>query len=230
MLALSLLALLSLAAQSALRIGGEARAVLQLADTAVCVLFLIDFLASLYLAESRGRYLLTWGWLDLASSIPTVDIARWGRAARIARIFRVLRGVRASKLVARLVPDRRAGNSFLAAALVAMFLVVVSSVSILHFDANAGGNIATAEDALWWAFATITTVGYGDRFPVTTEGRFVAAVLMAAGVALFGVFSAFLAAWFLESGQSKENAELLALRDEVRALRLAVEHREVERL
>lgn len=223
MLLLSLLALVSLAAQTAFRVGGEARMILQYADTAVCVLFLLDFLGSLYSAENRLRYLVTWGWLDLASSIPSVDVARWGRAARVARIFRVLRGVRASKLVARLVLERRAENSFLAAALVAMFLIVVSSVSILHFEAGGGGNIATAEDALWRAFATVTTVGYGDRFPVTAEGRIVATVLMAAGVALFGVLSAFLAAWFLETGQAKDSSELAALREEVRALREVVE-------
>lgn len=54
-------------------------------------------------------------------------------------------------------------------------------------------NIKTAEDAIWWAFVTITTVGYGDRFPVTTEGRIIAALLMTAGVGLFGTFTGFIA-------------------------------------
>lgn len=227
MLSLCLLALVSLAAQSTLKIDEESRSILQYADTGVCLIFFMDFLSCLYRAENRWRYMTTWGWVDLASSIPVIDVARWGRAARVARIFRVLRGVRATKLLARLVLQRRAENTFLAATLVAILLVVVSSISVLHFESSAGeANVKTAEDALWWAFATITTVGYGDRYPVTSEGRFVAAILMAAGVALFGTFSAFLAKWFLESATEEENQELKALRHEVAALREAIERQQ----
>jgi len=80
----------------------------------------------------------------------------------------------------------------LAGSLVALMLVTFCSIAILHFEdaASTETNIRSAEDAVWWAFATITTVGYGDKFPTTTEGRMVAVVLMSAGVALFGTFSA----------------------------------------
>ena len=73
------------------------------------------------------------------------------------------------------------------------------SIAVLHFETDPESNIRTAEDALWWAFATITTVGYGDCYPVTWEGRLIATILMCAGVGLFGTFSAFLAAWFIGS-------------------------------
>jgi len=121
-----------------------------------------------------------------------------------------------------MVLERRAENTFLAATLVAILLIVVSSISVLHFEAVADANIKTAEDAIWWAFATITTVGYGDRYPVTLEGRFVAVVLMSAGVALFGTFSGFLAAWFLQSDRT-EKSEIAGLKEEIAALRAAVE-------
>lgn len=223
MLALCVFALASLAARSTLALAPEAGSVLEYADLLVCALFLADFLVCLWRAPNRGRYFATWGWLDLLSSVPTVDVARWGRAARVLRIVRVLRGLRASRLIAQLILERRAESTFLAATLVALLLVVVSSISILHFEAGTDANIKTAEDAVWWAFATITTVGYGDRFPVTTEGRFVAGMLMTAGVGLFGTFSGFLAAWFLAPGAEEETAELRDLRDEVVALRVAVE-------
>ena len=67
-------------------------------------------------------------------------------------------------------------------------------------------NIKDAEDALWWSFVTITTVGYGDRFPVTTEGRLVGAVLMICGVGLFGTFTGFIASWFMEGEKNTEKA------------------------
>jgi voltage-gated potassium channel len=62
---------------------------------------------------------------------------------------------------------------------------------------NPDANIRTFPDALWWAMTTMTTVGYGDRFPVTTQGRAMAAVLMLAGIAILGIVTASIAAWFI---------------------------------
>ena len=224
MLVLCLYALGALAAQRIVVLSPETRGVLDYADYLVCALFFVDFVVSLVRAPRPWRYLLSWGWLDLLSSIPTIDVARWGRAARVLRIFRVLRGLRATKLIATLVLRRRAQSSFLAACLVAILLIVFCSVAILHFESDADANITTADDAVWWAFATITTVGYGDRYPVTTEGRFVAAILMTAGVGLFGTFSGFLAAWFIGTEIEGEgrSSELAALRQEMVALREAI--------
>lgn len=224
MLVLCLFALGAGAVQTAIHLEPRTRGILSYADYAVCVVFLADFVISLWRAPNRRRYLATWGWLDLLSSIPTVDVARWGRAARILRIFRVLRGLRATRLLATLALRKRAQNTALAVCLVALLLIVFCSIAVLHFEAESESNIKTAEDAIWWAFSTITTVGYGDRYPVTSEGRFVAVILMGAGVGLFGTFSGFLAAWFIGPQETREEepdvkGELAALRQEVAALR-----------
>ena len=235
MLVLCLYALGALAAQTGVTLRPQTRAVLDYADYAVCAIFFGDFLLSFVFAADRWRYFATWGWLDLLSSIPTIDVVRWGRAARVLRVARVLRGLRATKLIATLILRRRAENTALAASLVALLLLVFCSIAVLHFEADANGNITTAEDAVWWAFATITTVGYGDRYPVSSEGRFVAVVLMCAGVGLFGTFSGFLAAWFIDPQPSIRHeddvaTQLDALRQEVDALRglLARERNEVD--
>ncbi len=89
---------------------------------------------------------------------------------------------------------------------------------MLHFETSAESNIKGAEDALWWAIATLATVGYGDKFPVTTEGRFVAATLMVAGIGLFGTFAAFLAKWFLD-----EKDELAEVKKELAQIRRALD-------
>lgn len=87
-----------------------------------------------------------------------------------------------------------------------------------------GSNIHNAGDALWWAFVTITTVGYGDFYPVTYEGRIVAAVLMTAGVGLFGTFTGFVASWFLEEDSDKQDAHVVTnLRTEISELKASVE-------
>ena len=217
MLVLCLYALGAMAAQTAIHLEPGTLDIIEYADYAVCALFLIDFAISLWRAPNRQMYFLTWGWLDLISSIPAIEMARWGRAARVLRVLRVFRGLRATKLLTTLALQRRTENTFLAVSLVALLLTVFCSIAILHFESGPESNIKTPEDALWWAFATITTVGYGDRYPVTLEGRLVAAVLMCGGVGLFGTFSGFLAAWLI--GPNREKGDIT---DEVRALRQEV--------
>jgi voltage-gated potassium channel len=84
-------------------------------------------------------------------------------------------------------------------------------------------NIKTPGDALWWAFATITTVGYGDKYPITTEGRIVAIILMVAGVGLFATFTGYLSSYFLEPTHKVAGNELKQLTNEIKLLREKVE-------
>jgi voltage-gated potassium channel len=225
MLVLCFYALAQLGVQAVFQLEPATREVVDYADFMVCVVFLLDFLITLLRSPDRLRYMATWGWVDLLSSIPSIDVVRWGRLARILRVFRVLRGLRATKTLSLLILRRRAENTFLAVSLVALLVLVFCSIAVLHFETDPNSNIKTAEDGLWWAVTTMTTVGYGDRFPVTTEGRMVAVLLMAAGVGLFGTFSGLLAAWLIgptHAGDAASNEslrlEIAALREEVRKL------------
>ncbi len=228
MLVLCLFTLGVLAISSVEALDGEVRSILDVLDFAVCCVFLVDFMVCLWKAENRRAYFLKWGWLDLLSSVPSVDVLRLGRAARILRIFRVLRGIRASRIIAGVILKRRSESILLAAILATLLVLVISSVGILEFERDVEqGNIKTADDALWWSFVTMTTVGYGDRYPVTGEGRFVAALLMIAGVGLFGTFTGLVASWFVSTTKSEEEAkgpsETELLRREVARLAALVE-------
>lgn len=223
MLALCVLALGILVIQHALDLDPEVLQVLDYADNLICIGFLIDFVVTLWRAPDRRRYLLVWGWLDLLSAIPTLDIVRWGRFARAARIARILRGMRAMRLLSAAMTQKRGQSTVVLAALLAIVMILSASTVILHFESAKDGNIKTAEDAIWWSFATITTVGYGDLVPVTTEGRIVAALLMTAGVGLFGTFSAALAAWFIAPQEEVLDQEVVRLREEIIALRQLIE-------
>jgi voltage-gated potassium channel len=192
-LALCIYALLILAIETIFPLQPETRKVLDYTDLGVCILFFVDFIISIVHSPNRWRYFLHWGWIDLLSSIPAVHILRIGRLARVVRVFRLLRGFRATRILAGFVLERRAESAFLAAALVTILTVAFSAIAVLHCESVPESNIKSPEDAVWWAMATITTVGYGDRYPVTTEGRFIGVLLMVVGVGLFGTLAGFVA-------------------------------------
>ena len=204
MLVLCAWALLLLGVTAFVRPTASTRAILSYADNVICALFLADFLNSLFRADDKWRYLRTWGWVDLLSRIPTIDALRLGRAARVMRILR------SARAMAQFLVGRRTESAFLASVLLALLLVVCCSIAVLEFEVPAGGNIASGEDAMWWAVTTMTTVGYGDRFPVTSEGRLVAVLLMASGVGLFGTLSGLAASWFLTPASAEANDANLA--------------------
>jgi len=169
-------------------------------DNIICVVFFIEFFVRLYRAENKLQF-LKWGWIDLVASIPNVEYLRAGRALRLIRILRIIRAFRSTKNILHHVFKTKAQGAFTSVALLAVMLVIFSSLSILQFETDPTSNIKTAEDAIWWSYVTITTVGYGDKFPVTTGGRIIGMILMTAGVGLFGTFTGFVSSWFLSKGK-----------------------------
>lgn len=224
-LLVSVFALAILAAEVFVDERSETGRILHYADTLLCVLFFGDFLVCFKRARNKVRYMLTWGWLDLLSSIPAIDVVRWGRAGRLVRVLRVLRGIRSARILMRFILERRAQSAALAATLVSIVVIALASIVVLELEASAGdaANIRTAQDAMWWSMVTMTTVGYGDHYPVTVEGRMVAALLMAIGVGLIGTWSGIAASWFLMPGETRRDEDLILLRDEVRLLRERLE-------
>jgi voltage-gated potassium channel len=81
------------------------------------------------------------------------------------------------------------------ALMIAIMVLIFGSIAILQAETDPNSNIKNAEDALWWVIVTMATVGYGDKFPITTEGRFIGAIVMIVGIGLFGTFSGFIASW-----------------------------------
>ncbi len=221
-LAVSLFAIAILGIDAVTDLRPETQQLLGYADTTVCALFFADFLYQLARAEHRWGYFIRWGWIDLLSSIPMVDAFRAARAVRILRILRILRAAKSAKILAEYLLRRRAQGAFLAASLLTLLLVVFSSIAILQFEEARGGNISTAEDAIWWTMVTLTTVGYGDLYPVTLGGRLVAVLLMSAGIGLFGTFSGFVASWFLKPGEQQQDDHMAEVRAEMAELKRMV--------
>lgn len=202
-LVLSMYVLVALVVDTFFHLPTEVSKMLNTIDNLICLVFLFDFFRDFYLAEHKWKF-LKWGWIDLLSSIPFVDVLRAGRLVRLFRLIRLIRAFRSSKLLIEYVFRIKTKGAFTTATIIAILMLLFSSVAILMVETRSDSNIKTAEDALWWSFVTLTTTGYGDRFPVTTEGRLIAAVLMVAGVGLFGTFTGYIASWFVQESNAQQ--------------------------
>jgi voltage-gated potassium channel len=170
--------------------------VITVVDITISIIFLADFTTRMRKAtDSRLYFVRGLGWLDLISCVPFL------RFARIIRIVRVIRKLRAEGGMDKMLHDlgaARASSSLLLVVFIAILVWEFGSVAILSVESrSADGNIKTASDALWYALVTMSTVGYGDRFPVTDLGRLIGSVIIIVGVGLFGTLTGFLANAFL---------------------------------
>lgn len=169
-------------------------------DNVICLVFLVDFLYNLAGSHPRRAYLIGQrGWLDLLGSIPALGVLRWTvlfRLARLSRLARILRAYegRHKKDLLRDVLRNRGQYALFFTLLMVMLVLTTASVLMLTFEAaDPQANIRSGGDSLWWAFATLTTVGYGDLFPVTNGGRAVAVGVMFAGIGVIGALASILA-------------------------------------
>lgn len=216
LLILSILVLLSLIADAIAPVPPEVSTIIQTLDLVACFLFFVDFVIRFWRAESKLAF-MRWGWIDLLACIPNVDLLRVGRLARVLRIIRLLRGVRIGHRIISLILQNKPKSAFTSVLLTTMLLVTFASIAILIAEVGPEVNIKSADDAIWWSVTTMTTVGYGDKYPTTTEGRLIAMVLMFAGVGLFGTLSGLVASFFLgkQEAESEELRQILARLDDL---------------
>ena len=200
---LSVYVLVVLVVDTLVKLPTETARLLTFIDDIICVFFLFEFCLRFYQADNKLKF-MQWGWIDLISSIPALPFLRAGRALRLIRLLRIMRAFRSTKHLIRYVFESRVKGTFTVVSIIAVLMILFSSIAILQVEDQPNSNIKSAEDALWWSYVTITTVGYGDKYPVTTEGRLIAAVLMTVGVGLFGTFTGFLASWFVAERKKSE--------------------------
>ncbi|WP_200307468.1 potassium channel family protein [Streptomyces adelaidensis] len=179
--------------------------------------FALDYVVRLALTERRREFVRS-HWLDLCAVV-----------LPMIQPLRLLRVVAALLLVgqrARMSSQIRL-TTYVGGAVIG--LLMFGSLAVLSVERDApGGNIDNLGDAVWWSFTTMTTVGYGDHAPTTGLGRVLAVGLMLSGIALLGVVTANIAAWFIsrfekdDAEERRQTAAITALTDEVRLLRAEV--------
>jgi len=192
-------------------------------DWFIWAVFALELAIKTYLSQDRGIYLKR-HWFDVI--IVVVPFLRPLRVVRSLRFMRVARGARLLSFAMRVIYSAQAiiGRHGIRYALLAGALLFFAAAGLALLFEREDGNINTLDEALWWAVTTITTVGYGDRYPVTTEGRAIAVFLMFLGISLFSLVTANVAALFVLPEQKKEEATLedvLKRLDSLEALLLA---------
>lgn len=186
---------------------GEWHRDIELATWIIWSAFAVDFVVRATLARRHLRYI----WRHIADVL--IIALPMLRPLRLLRVVLLLRTI-----------NRKAASSFGGSVVVyigsvGLLIIFCASLAVLQAERGHGGTIQHFGDALWWAVVTIATVGYGDKYPVTAEGKFVGAALMLTGVALFGAVTASFASWLVDQARTDEAADQQATRDDLEALR-----------
>jgi voltage-gated potassium channel len=170
--------------------------VLTIMDVILILVFAIDLLRRLNVADDNRAYLLKgYGWLDLVSIIPALRIARVLRILRVVRITRRMGGPGSAM---RAFFSNKATGGLLLVFLISLLVLEFGSLAVLWAErGDPDANITTAADAVWYLIVTMSTVGYGDQYPVTDLGRIIGSLIIVVGVGVFGTLTGFLANFFL---------------------------------
>jgi voltage-gated potassium channel len=212
---------------------------LQFYDNLICVIFLFDFAFRLRASHPKSKYFFKErGWLDLLGSIPSLGIAfrytalfRLARLSRLARIMRLMKGKQRAE-IARDVLQNRSKYALFITVLMTIMVLGASSVLVLQFESRSDeASIQTGWDAFWYSIVTITTVGYGDYYPITVPGRVAGMFIMVAGIGIIGALASILASVLVGGQDDSETApisapseaDIAAIRTELADMRLLLE-------
>ncbi len=200
---LSILSIVNLVLVYAMQGDGALQQILSVMNALFSAIFLGDFVYRMATAPSAGHYFFRgYGWADLLASLPFAQL-KILRIFRLLRVYRLMRDLGPRTIWNTLVHDR-ANSTLMTLLLLGVLVFQFGSISILAVEGHAeGANITSASDALWYTIVTISTVGYGDQFPVTNTGRILGVLIIIVGVGIFGTFTGYLANLFLGPGTSK---------------------------
>lgn len=163
-------------------------AICRLVERVTWVVFVIDYAVRLYLTPAPRLAWVRRTWVDLV--VVVVPILRPLRILRLITMLHTLNRYAGSSVRGKIGVYLAGGTAM---------IIFIGALAMLDNErGKPGANIETFGDAVWWAMTTVTTVGYGDRFPVTGMGRVIAGAVMVAGIALLGTVTATLASWLID--------------------------------
>ena len=202
--AVSVLSVLNMVLSSIPGVDQDAVNVVLIINAVLTLLFIYDFILRLATAPSRQFYFFrNYGWADLLAVIPMFRIFR---LFRIYKAYRIVRNY-GLEYIATYLSRNRAQSAFYILVVMVLIIIELGAFLVLQAEhASPDANILTATDAIWWAYVSITTVGYGDRYPVTTSGRLVGILVLTTGVAVFATFAGLISSKLLASPEKEEES------------------------
>ena len=195
-------------------------AVLALVNFVLIIFFIADFLARLVKSPSKSEYFFRqYGWADFLSCLPFSQTNVF-RLFRLIKVYRLLRDFGLRKIKDAVIKDR-ADTALFILLFVTILMLEFGSLGMLAIESQSSvSNITTAPDALWYMVVTLSTVGYGDQYPVTTQGRVLGAFVILTGVGIFGTLTGYLANFFLAPQKKKKSGdELSDIRSQLDAIK-----------
>lgn len=196
----SFLFIIVLSVELLFKVDEEVLKLLNIFECVGCIVFITDILCRFKKSDNKLSF-LCYNSIDIIASIPFfhgLNYLNYAKGLRIIKLFKIIKIFRSANILRKYIKNNRSYSMGTMFIILLVLLVVVGSISILTVEQGTEtANIKTAEDALWWSYITITTVGYGDFYPVTSLGRVVAVLVSLGGIGLYGTFTGFIATYFI---------------------------------
>lgn len=198
--------LLSLIMQAFLDLNEECIKLIVAFDLVSCIVFLTDWIVRFRNAESKMKFVFNiFNIIDLIASIPLLSFSSYMGYFKLIRLLRLVKVIKSAISIIRFkqeaLIDKR-GVFKMVFMVIFLAIIVISPLLMLYVESDEG-NITTAEDAVWWTYCTISTIGYGDRYPVTGIGRLITVFVSLGGITLFGIATGLFVSYFLYGGRAK---------------------------
>ena len=189
--------------QMFLPVDSEVAKLLIFFDMVSCVIFIIDWVKRYRMAEKKWKYSLI-NSLDLLASFPFLFTSQYVQFIRFVRLLRVIKIIGGINRIVYYLSTNKIYAGKLLFSITFMLIMIISPIMILYVEEGVG-NIKTAEQALWWSYCTLSTIGYGDFYPVTKVGRILAVFVSAGGISLFGLLSGLIIERFVNNHKNEED-------------------------
>lgn len=173
--------------------------ILDYIDYIISTIFMIDFFVNLFRSNGKIKYIKS-NWIDFLSSLPSIPFIK---VLRVTKIFKILRGVKDFKPFIDWLTKQKVIGVLITYS--AMLFIVVFYSSLLFHNAEhmTNNNVKNLFDSFWWVFTTLTSVGYGDIYPITIIGRVVAMFLTISGMGFFAIVTAEISTLFMNMMKKK---------------------------
>lgn len=208
---LIILSLISFSVETVPNLSKSTKDFLRLFEIISIAIFTVEYSLRIIVAENKLKYIFSfYGLIDLFSILPfyltkAIDL-RGLRAFRLFRLFRAFKLVRYNNAIKRLVDSfLYVKNELMVFLIVVLFLIFISSVGIYYFENPVQPKVfSSIFDCMWWAVVTLTTVGYGDVFPITLGGKILTFVILMIGIGVVSVPTALIASALTKSISDEE--------------------------